>query len=53
MTQLYMLDTNICSFIMRERPAEVLGKLGEDVVDVAGAQVGAVAARDEAENHCD
>src|SRR5260370_37782132 len=27
MTQLYMLDTNICSFIMRERPAEVLGKL--------------------------
>src|SRR5260370_38313458 len=27
MTQLYMLDTNICSFIMRERPAEVLEKL--------------------------
>lgn len=27
MTQLYMLDTNICSFIMRERPAEVLAKL--------------------------
>ncbi len=27
MTQLYMLDTNICSFLMRERPAEVLEKL--------------------------
>lgn len=27
MTQLYMLDTNICSFIMRERPPEVLAKL--------------------------
>jgi tRNA(fMet)-specific endonuclease VapC len=26
-TQLYMLDTNICSFIMRERPTEVLAKL--------------------------
>jgi len=26
-TQMYMLDTNICSFIMRERPAEVLVKL--------------------------
>ncbi|WP_082508274.1 type II toxin-antitoxin system VapC family toxin [Burkholderia sp. Leaf177] len=27
MTQLYMLDTNICSFIMRKRPVEVLAKL--------------------------
>jgi len=27
MTQLYMLDTNICSFIMRERPAELLAKM--------------------------
>ena len=27
MTQLYMLDTNICSFIMRERPPEVLARL--------------------------
>ncbi len=27
MTQLYMLDTNICSFIMRERLPEVLAKL--------------------------
>jgi tRNA(fMet)-specific endonuclease VapC len=26
-TQLYMLDTNICSFIMRERPPEVLERL--------------------------
>ncbi|MGU7779982.1 PIN domain-containing protein [Burkholderia sp. PU8-34] len=27
MTKLYMLDTNICSFIMRERPPEVLSRL--------------------------
>lgn len=27
MTQLYMLDTNIGSFVMRERPAAVLAKL--------------------------
>ncbi|TCW87326.1 VapC toxin family PIN domain ribonuclease [Burkholderia sp. SRS-46] len=27
MTQLYMLDTNICSFIMRERPPAVLTRL--------------------------
>ncbi|MBN3792384.1 PIN domain-containing protein [Burkholderia sp. Ac-20353] len=27
MTKLYMLDTNICSFIMRERPAAVLSRL--------------------------
>ena len=27
MTQLYMLDTNFCSFIIRERPTEVLEKL--------------------------
>ncbi|CAH2812783.1 MAG: VapC toxin protein [Candidatus Burkholderia crenata] len=27
MTQLYMLDTNICSFIMRERPPELLARL--------------------------
>ena len=27
MTTLYMLDTNICSFIMRERPAGVLSRL--------------------------
>jgi len=27
MTALYMLDTNICSFIMRERPPAVLGRL--------------------------
>lgn len=27
MTQLYMLDTNICSFIMRERPIELLARL--------------------------
>ena len=27
MTTLYMLDTNICSFIMRERPAAVLSRL--------------------------
>ncbi|EGC99430.1 PilT domain-containing protein [Burkholderia sp. TJI49] len=27
MTALYMLDTNICSFIMRERPAAVLSRL--------------------------
>ncbi len=27
MTQTYMLDTNICSFIMRERPAAVLSQL--------------------------
>lgn len=27
MTQLYMLDTNICSFIMRERPAALLERL--------------------------
>jgi tRNA(fMet)-specific endonuclease VapC len=26
-TTLYMLDTNICSFIMRERPAAVLSRL--------------------------
>jgi tRNA(fMet)-specific endonuclease VapC len=26
-TQLYMLDTNICSFIMRERPIELLARL--------------------------
>jgi len=26
-TQLYMLDTNFCSFIIRERPTEVLEKL--------------------------
>ena len=27
MTQMYMLDTNICSFIMRERPVAVLERL--------------------------
>lgn len=27
MTTLYMLDTNICSFIMRERPSAVLSRL--------------------------
>ncbi|WP_081059902.1 PIN domain-containing protein [Burkholderia stagnalis] len=27
MTTLYMLDTNICSFIMRERPPAVLSRL--------------------------
>ena len=27
MTQLYMLDTNICSLVMRERPPELLAKL--------------------------
>lgn len=27
MTQLYMLDTNICSFIIRERPMAVLVKM--------------------------
>lgn len=27
MTQLYMLDTNICSFIIRARPPEVLVKM--------------------------
>ncbi|RQS75559.1 PIN domain-containing protein [Burkholderia sp. Bp8963] len=27
MTKLYMLDTNICSFIVRERPAAVLSRL--------------------------
>ncbi len=27
MTTVYMLDTNICSFIMRERPASVLERL--------------------------
>lgn len=27
MTQLYMLDTNVCSFIIRERPANVLVKM--------------------------
>ncbi|MCA7923583.1 PIN domain-containing protein [Burkholderia cenocepacia] len=27
MTTLYMLDTNICSFIMRERPVVVLSRL--------------------------
>ncbi len=27
MTTLYMLDTNICSFIMRERPPVVLSRL--------------------------
>ncbi len=27
MTTFYMLDTNICSFIMRERPASVLQRL--------------------------
>ncbi|RQS15454.1 PIN domain-containing protein [Burkholderia sp. Bp9002] len=27
MTKLYMLDTNICSFIMRERPPAVLSRL--------------------------
>jgi len=26
-TQLYMLDTNVCSFIIRERPANVLVKM--------------------------
>jgi tRNA(fMet)-specific endonuclease VapC len=26
-TQIYMLDTNICSFIMRERSAELLARL--------------------------
>ena len=29
MPTIYMLDTNICSFIMRERPASVLGRLQE------------------------
>lgn len=27
MTQLYMLDTNICFFVMRERPIELLARL--------------------------
>ena len=27
MTQLYMLDMNICSFVMRERPIELLARL--------------------------
>ncbi|WP_143137502.1 type II toxin-antitoxin system VapC family toxin, partial [Burkholderia ubonensis] len=27
MTKLYMLDTNICSYIMRERPPVVLSRL--------------------------
>lgn len=27
MTQLYMLDTNICYFVMRERPIELLSRL--------------------------
>jgi len=27
MTAVYMLDTNICSFIMRERPPAVLRRL--------------------------
>jgi tRNA(fMet)-specific endonuclease VapC len=29
MSSIYMLDTNICSFIMRERPASVLERLQE------------------------
>jgi len=38
----------------KQKPwAEVPGKLGEHTVDVVGAQVGAVAGHDEAENHCD
>lgn len=32
MSRLYMLDTNICSFIMRERPPAVLARL-QSVVD--------------------
>ncbi len=31
MPTIYMLDTNICSFIMRERPASVLERLQEAV----------------------
>ena len=31
MPAIYMLDTNICSFIMRERPASVLERLQESV----------------------
>lgn len=31
MTQLIMLDTNICSFIMREQPASVLQRLEQAV----------------------
>lgn len=31
MTQLYMLDTNICSFVMRERPIELLARLQASV----------------------
>jgi len=29
MTGLYMLDTNICSFIMRQRPPQVIASLAE------------------------
>ncbi len=32
MSVVYMLDTNICSFVMRERPTTVLEKL-RDAVD--------------------
>ncbi|EHK4460756.1 VapC toxin family PIN domain ribonuclease, partial [Salmonella enterica] len=32
MNKTYMLDTNICSFIMREQPEAVLKRLGQAVL---------------------
>lgn len=32
MSRIYMLDTNICSFIMREQPAAVLNRLEQAVM---------------------
>ncbi|PWC14554.1 type II toxin-antitoxin system VapC family toxin [Brenneria corticis] len=33
MSQLYMLDTNICSFIIREQPLAVINRLQQCVLD--------------------
>lgn len=33
MKKTWMLDTNICSFIMREQPAAVLKRLEQAVLD--------------------
>ncbi|MCL2897253.1 type II toxin-antitoxin system VapC family toxin [Brenneria tiliae] len=33
MSQIYMLDTNICSFIMREQPQAVINRLQQCVLD--------------------
>jgi tRNA(fMet)-specific endonuclease VapC len=42
MSKIYMLDTNICSFIMREKPINVLEKLEEAVTQSHSIVISAI-----------